>query len=102
MILYVIVLIIEIIKANISVLPYVFGRTPEGVTVEFDSPLTGDTANAVLANSITLTPGTITVDARDGHFTVHCLAPAFADGIESSVFVRQLLKMESILKGGVS
>lgn len=102
MIAYVAILLFEIVKANISVLPYVFGRSPNGITVEFDSPLTGDTANTVLANSITLTPGTITVDARGGHFTVHCLAPAFAEGIESSVFVRRLTKMESIIKGGAS
>ena len=102
MIAYVIVLLFEIIKANISVLPYVFGRAPKGVTVEFDSPLSGNTANAVLANSITLTPGTITVDARGGHFTVNCLAPAFAEGLETSVFVRRLSKMESIIKGDKS
>lgn len=97
---YVLVLIYEIIKANIAVLPYVFGvRKPDGRTVEFESPLSGAAANAVLANSITLTPGTITVSVDGGRFTVHCLAPAFAEGIERSVFVRRLLKMEKLLKG---
>ncbi len=94
------VLIVEIIKSNLAVLPYTVGeRRPEGVTVEFDSPLTSPTANAVLANSITMTPGTITVAVDGSRLTVHCLAPAFAEGLGSSVFVRRLLKMEKILKG---
>lgn len=100
MIAYLFILLFEIVKANLAVLPYAAGmRYPDGVTVEFDSPLSGGTANAVLANSITLTPGTITVAVDGGRFTVHCLAPAFAEGIDSSVFVRRLVKMEKILKG---
>ncbi len=95
---YVLILLFEILKANISVIPFIFGKKqPRGITVEFDSPLHGGTANAVLANSITLTPGTITVDARDGHFKVHCLSPEFSQGLDSSVFVGQLLKIEGIL-----
>ena len=94
---YAAVLAVEIIKANLATLPYALGRrAPDGVTVEFDSPLRSDTANAVLANSITLTPGTITVAVLDGHFTVHCLSPAFAKGIDSSVFVTRLSKMEKL------
>lgn len=99
-ILYILVLFVEIVKANAAVLPYIFGlRAPDGVTVEFDSPLSGKTANAVLANSITLTPGTITVSVKDGHFTVHCLAPGFDTGLETSIFVRQLEKMEKTANG---
>ena len=92
---YAAVLIFEIIKSAVSVLPYVFGRAPDGVTAEFDSPLSTPAANAALANSITLTPGTITVCVKDGHFTVHCLSPAFAEGLDTSVFVRRLKKMET-------
>ena len=96
-VLYILTLIIEMIKANIAVLPYAVGRRkPDGVTAEFDSPLSGKTANAVLANSITLTPGTITVSVEGNHFTVHCLAPGFDIGLETSVFIRQLEKMEKL------
>ena len=98
-VLYILTLIVEIIKANISVLPYAVGRRkPDGVTVEFDSPLSGKTANAVLANSITLTPGTITVSVEGNHFKVHCIAPGFDVGLETSVFIRQLEKMEKLTK----
>ena len=96
---YGILLILEIIKSCLAVLPYAWGiKKPDGMIVEFDSGLCGDTANAVLANSITMTPGTITIAAVDGHFTVHCLSPQFADGIESTSFARRLRKMESVLE----
>lgn len=45
--------------------------------VEYDNPL----AVAMLANSITLTPGTITVDVTDGIFAVHALTQNTADGV---------------------
>lgn len=35
----------------------------------------------VLANSITLTPGTLTVDVEDGRFTVHCVHAATAESL---------------------
>ncbi|MBQ8547563.1 MAG: Na+/H+ antiporter subunit E, partial [Lachnospiraceae bacterium] len=53
-----------------------------------------DLARTVLANSITLTPGTITVELTEDEFKVHCLDKEMAEGIEDSVFVRLLLKME--------
>lgn len=45
--------------------------------VDYDNPL----ALAMLANSITLTPGTITVDVIDGIFAVHALTQGAADGL---------------------
>ena len=37
--------------------------------------------HVILANSITLTPGTITVDFDDGTYSVHALAPSAAQGL---------------------
>jgi len=51
-------------------------------------------ALVALANSITLTPGTITVDLHDNHFLVHALDAAMVDGLDDGVFVQQLMKME--------
>jgi multicomponent Na+:H+ antiporter subunit E len=47
--------------------------------VRFDS----DTARVAFANSITLTPGTLTVDVEDDTFTIHCLHESFSDSISS-------------------
>ena len=50
----------------------------------------------ILANSITLTPGTITVSLTEDNLLVHCLDKSLAEGMEDSVFVRLLQKMEEI------
>ncbi len=70
----------------------------EPVLVDFDAPLTSDFARLILANSITLTPGTITVEQNESHFVVHCLDKDMAEGLDKSIFVQLLLKMEQIAK----
>ncbi len=54
------------------------------------SPLTRPVSRVAFANSITLTPGTLTLDMEDGAFTVHCLAPDFAAGIENGDMERRI------------
>ena len=49
----------------------------------------------LLANSITLTPGTITVSVEGDRFCVHYLDKELADGVEDSVFVELLKEMEA-------
>jgi multicomponent Na+:H+ antiporter subunit E len=50
--------------------------------IEFDTDLTTDKGITVLANSITLTPGTVTVIAgEDGKFIVHAIAKAPATSL---------------------
>jgi multicomponent Na+:H+ antiporter subunit E len=43
--------------------------------VEFDADVWSTLPAATLANSITLTPGTLTVDVERRHFTIHSLTP---------------------------
>lgn len=95
---YAIILIIEILKANRQVLYFIM--TPryqvEPQIVHFTSNLKSETARVILANSITLTPGTITIGLEGNEFYVHCLDKEFAEGMESSIFVELLEKMEAI------
>ena len=93
---YVLVLIIEILKANYAVVKMIFSvkYEVEPALVTFTSPLKTEFANFLLANSITLTPGTITVSMENGEFTVHCLDKELAVGIDDSVFVHLLKKLE--------
>ncbi|MCD8380607.1 MAG: Na+/H+ antiporter subunit E [Lachnospiraceae bacterium] len=93
---YLAVLLWEVVKANIVLLGIILNlyQKPEPVLVTFHASLKTQTARAVLANSITLTPGTITVNLQDDEFTVHCLDKSMAQGLDSSVFVRLLEKME--------
>jgi multicomponent Na+:H+ antiporter subunit E len=62
--------------------------------VYFDADLKSELAKVMLANSITLTPGTITVSVEDNHYCVHCLDRELGAGIENSVFVELLEKIE--------
>lgn len=57
-------------------------------------------AKVILANSITLTPGTITVSVEGDVFCVHCLDKELAEGIENSVFVQLLERMEALKRHG--
>lgn len=95
---YVVILIIEILKANRQVLHFII--TPqyqvEPQIVHFTSHLKTETARVILANSITLTPGTITVGLEGNEFYVHCLDKEFAEGMEDSIFVELLEKMEAV------
>ena len=64
------------------------------IIVEFRSGLEGDLMNVILANSITLTPGTITIFQEKDHFVVHALKEEYAEGIESSSFVTLLRRFK--------
>ena len=92
---YVICLIWEIVKAALAVAGLAISpkRRPDPVLVEFDSTLKSSVQNVLLANAITLTPGTITVSMEAGHFVVHCLRPEYGAGIAESRFVQILEKL---------
>lgn len=62
--------------------------------VKFKTNLKTRPGRILLANSITLTPGTITVSLSDDEYVVHCLDKSLAQGIDSSIFVELLEKME--------
>ncbi len=94
--LYGVVLIIEIFKANIVLVKCILkGRKKLNACIcRFSSPVKSGLAKVMLANSITLTPGTITVSQHGDDFVVHCLDKSMAEGIDSSIFVNILKKIE--------
>lgn len=99
MLLYFLVLLREIFKANIQTTKLLYSAKyeVEPLLVTFRPGLKTDTARVVLANSITLTPGTITVTLEGDEFVVHCLDKELAEGIENSVFVTLLRRMEGMV-----
>ena len=86
---YIGILLREIIIANIAVLKIIL--TPKKkihpVLVKFPAPLKSHLLQVILADSITLTPGTITVRLYEEKFEVHCLDESMAEGLNDSVFV---------------
>ena len=93
---YVFVLVREIIKANFEVIRMITSSRYEiePAVVRFKTDLKTSFTRILLANSITLTPGTITVSLENDEYVVHCLDKSLAEGINSSVFVTMLRKME--------
>lgn len=92
---YLAVLLAEIMKSAAALIRYSLDRKrrPDPVIVEFHSGLPGNQLNVLLANSITLTPGTYTLFQEGDHFVVHCLTDSFSEGMENSRFVKLLGKM---------
>ena len=95
---YIIVLVKEIFKANIAVFKMVYSAKYqlEPAVVHFTANLNTTFARVLLANSITLTPGTITVSLNDNEYVVHCLDKELAQGIDNSIFVKLLEEIENV------
>lgn len=93
---YLAILLKEIAIANIAVLKIVLSpkKKLHPVIVSFDAPLKSHVLQVILADSITLTPGTITVRLYEEKFEVHCLDESMAEGLNDSVFVKMLKKWE--------
>jgi len=81
--LYMPYLLWEIAKANLAIAYVVLHPDlpidPE--MVEFDAAVWSSLPVTTLANSITLTPGTVTVDVSKRHFTVHTLTRDAREGL---------------------
>ena len=95
---YIFVLLKEILKANAAVFKMVYSAKYqlEPAVVHFTTTLNSTFARILLANSITLTPGTITVSLNDNEYVVHCLDKELAQGIDSSIFVKLLERIENV------
>ena len=93
---YLYCLVKEIIAANLTVCRMILTRKErmEPVIVRVHADLKTEAARGVLANSITLTPGTITVSLSGQELLVHCLDKSLSEGMEDSVFVKLLQKIE--------
>jgi multisubunit Na+/H+ antiporter MnhE subunit len=77
-------LLYEVVKANLGV-AYVILHPDLPIdprTVSYDPETEGRFERAVLANAITLTPGTLTVDVDGDSFSVHALTESTRAGLE--------------------
>jgi multicomponent Na+:H+ antiporter subunit E len=78
-------LIQQIVVANIHVASLVLRRRMpiDPQILKFETKLETDISCVTLANSITLTPGTITIDIKDGVYYVHALSKKVADDLNA-------------------
>lgn len=80
---YLLWLVYSIIAANLQV-AYIVLHPKLPINpglLRFRTRLRGNVGHVILANSITLTPGTITVDLIDGTYLVHALVPQAAQSL---------------------
>lgn len=84
----------EIVLSNITVARIVLSPSlPISPTViRIKPPLKGEIGQATLANCITLTPGTLTVDALDGVFLVHSLTEEGASEVKQGEMGQRLVR----------
>ncbi len=98
---YLVILLWEIVKANIGVIKLVLNPNTKlhPKLAYFTTDLKGSVAKTVLANSITITPGTIIVSTEDDLFCIHAMNEDMAEGLDESTFVHQLRRMETRMEG---
>ena len=86
----------EILKADWMIIKLILSKKPdvEPRLVYIRPRLHTRLAQVALANSITLTPGTITTQLQNGSYWVHSINASCAEGLEDSSFVKALQKLE--------
>ena len=88
----------EVAKANLDVAkrilaprsalsPEIFVLTPTQKT---------DLGRVLYANSITLTPGTVSIEAEDGTITVHAITREAADSLREGAMDRRVSRLEGL------
>lgn len=86
----------EVFKSAWQVIKFIWSPKVEvqPEVTSFHTRLRTDAGKVVLANSITLTPGTITVDIRDNRLLVHCLDESLDSDLEGSGMEQRIMKVE--------
>jgi multicomponent Na+:H+ antiporter subunit E len=88
----------EILKANIDVAGRVISPRMSISPTMFNTPVTqkSDLGHVIYANSITLTPGTVSVDLEPGKIVVHALSRDGADGVLEGEMDRRVTQLEGL------
>lgn len=100
------IVFIEVIKSGVAVMKFVVAKEVDiqPQIVVFSVPLKSELMKIILANCITLTPGTITLNIEGDLFYVHAFDYTFGEDVADSSFHRLLLRIEEDLskveKGG--
>lgn len=90
-------LLIEIVKSNLAVARIVLARRMpiSPCIVKVRASQRGETARVLYANSITLTPGTISLDLRGDTIFVHAITKGIADDLIEGTMDRKVASLES-------
>ena len=86
----------QIVKANVEVMKLIWHPAlPISPTViRVKATQQSDLGRVIFANSITLTPGTVSMDVQDREIEVHALTKEMADDVISGVMDRKVSQLE--------
>ena len=86
----------EVFKSAFAVIRLIWSPTQviEPEVTSFHTKLKTDAGKVVLANSITMTPGTITIDVQEDEFLIHCLDSSFDMGQEGFEMEDRVMTLE--------
>jgi multicomponent Na+:H+ antiporter subunit E len=89
-------LLVEIVKANIDVGRRIIDpKLPiDPMLFEVDASQKTDLGRVIFANSITLTPGTVSVDMREGKILVHALTAEGAEDLRQGTMNAKATALE--------
>ena len=89
-------LLLEIAKSNVDVAKIILSgkMNIDPVMIRLKAGQVTEMGQVIYGNSITLTPGTITVDIDDGELLVHALTQAGADGLAEGEMDRRITALE--------
>ncbi len=92
---YVMWMVVQIVAAGFHVAYIILSPSMKIHTtiLKFKTDLPSAHARMILGNSITLTPGTLTVDIEGEHFTVHSLDDKSCESLVSDKMPREVLKL---------
>lgn len=96
---YALFLIIEIYKSGFSIIPVILSGTAKPGIVEIHTELESNISLVILSNSITLTPGTITLDIQGHRLLVLWLNPKTMQPTMAGIHIKG--KIEQKLKEGI-
>ena len=89
----------EVVKANIDVARRVLALGWPKISprlIEVPTSQHSDLGRVLFANSITLTPGTVSIRVHDSKITVHAIADEVADDLLSGEMDRQVTWLEGL------
>ena len=84
----------EIIKANIDTAKIIILNNPDPQNFRVKSSQKTEAGKVTYANSITLTPGTVTTQIKENVFEVHALTKEFGDDVRGSEMDRMVTWLE--------
>jgi len=98
---YFFIVVVQMFLANIQIVGYVLVHSDKvkPTIIHFQPDVNTVPGRVMLANTITIIPGSVTGEMTNNGFSVHALTPEIAKAQQGSVFERYICEMEADKNG---